>query len=255
MVVAVIVFIVLRTMWGDYSSDGGFLTGFAVVIAVMVLCVALIVRHTRIWIDLHEEGFRIERPGRRPVGHTWRETAAIKSERVRVVTDFSHSQDVLKTVIVPTRAPGSGSGRWTSSRSHRARACGPRATPSRASSPRPPSVSVPTGRQVSCRAARRWRSAPRADGVHQGRITVTPFTDVIPWIRGGFGKANPEDGVRLRVAGLAQLVGSTALSSQATKAGYRTEGDLLKVWDLLHRPGTDYVALRIMLAEASSLPA
>ncbi|MFH9090552.1 hypothetical protein [Streptomyces sp. NPDC017673] len=166
MVVAVIVFIELCTMWGDYSSDGGFLTGFTVVIAVMVLCVALIVRHTRIWTDLHEGGFRIERPGRGPVGHTWREIAAIKSERVRVLTGFSHSQDVLKTVIVPYAGPRIRFQALDFSRSHRARACGARATPSRASSPRPPGVSVPTGRHgvlPSCatvvkRTSGRWRS-------------------------------------------------------------------------------------------------
>ncbi len=256
MVFAVIVFIVLCTMWGDYSSDGGFLMWFALVTAVIVLCVALVVRHTRIRIHLYEEGFRIERPGRRPLEHTWREIASIESERVRVFINFSHSHDVLRTVIVPYAGPrirfraldffavAPGKSLWSA----RDTAEG--------------FVAQAAQRVGADRAARYLGELRDGGEVHLGPLvltragmTITPFTDVVPWSRISFVKANPEDGVHLRVAGLAKVVGSTALSSRATKAGYRTKGDLLEVWDLMHRPGTDYVALRIMLAEAPSLPA
>ncbi|MFD8381336.1 hypothetical protein ACFV2X_22780 [Streptomyces sp. NPDC059679] len=44
-----------------------------------------------------------------------------------------------------------------------------------------------------------------------------------------------------------------SVSARATKAGYRTQGDSLDVFAPAWRPGTDYVALGILLAEDSTL--
>ncbi|MHC3474438.1 hypothetical protein ACYF6T_37870 [Streptomyces sp. 7R007] len=256
MTFAVIVFVVLCTMWGDYSSDGGFLTAFAVVIVVMAVCVTLIVRNVRTWVHLYEEGFRIERPGRRPLDLAWREIASVGTQRTRVFTNFSHSHDVLKTVFVPY------AGKRIRFRAMDFFVVTPGRSLWRSQATAEGFVDVATRRVGADRAARYLAELRDGGEVHVGPLvftpsglTVTPFTDVVPWSRFRLVEAGPQEGVRLRVAGLAELVGSTALSSRAAKAGYSTKGDLLTVWDLMHRPGTDYVALRILLAQAPGLPA
>ncbi|MEW2511190.1 hypothetical protein [Streptomyces sp. NPDC046870] len=256
----VISFIVLCTLVGDhYDAEASFRLAFWSVLGAGAVCVALCVRHTRIRIREYEHGFELRRPGRRTLRYAWQEIASVGSARVSVHINLGHSHDVLKTVLRPyaggrIRIRGldyvkvrEESGFWRLFSS---------ATPDTGER----FVTTAT-RAVAAALARRHLDELGAGGAFRwGALTFTgegltldPFPGVVPWSRVALVSARPGGGVRFDVRGLAEHVGSRALPARATKAGYRTEGDRLEVFMPAHRPGSDYLALSILIAGAPAL--
>ncbi|MFF4761814.1 hypothetical protein [Streptomyces sp. NPDC001292] len=256
----VISFIVLCTLAGDhYDVESSFRLAFWAVLGAGAVCVALCVRHTRIRIREYEHGFELRRPGRRTLRYGWQEIASIESTQVSVHINLGHSHDVLKTVIRPyvggrIRLRGldyvkvrEESGFWRLLS---------RATPDTGER----FVATATQAVAEAVAQRHLDELGAGGELRWGALTFTsegltldPFPGQVPWSRITLLSAAPGKGVRLDVRGLAEHVGSRALSPRATKAGYRTEGDRLKVFMPLHRPGSDYAALSILLAHGPAL--
>ncbi|WP_229887165.1 hypothetical protein [Streptomyces olivaceoviridis] len=256
----VISFIVLCTLAGDhYDEESSFRLAFWAVLGAGAVCVALCVRHTRIRIRAYEHGFELRRPGRRTLRYTWQEIASVASTRVSVHFNLGHSHDVLKTVIRPyaggrIRVRGldyvkvrEESGFWRMFS---------RATPDTGER----FVKTATQAVAAALAQRRLDELGAGGAFHWGALTFTdegltlaPFPGAVPWSRITLVSAGPGSGVRLDVRGLAEHIGSGALSARATKAGYRTQGDRLEVFMPAHRPGSDYLALGILLAGGSAL--
>ncbi len=256
----VIVFIVLCTQAGDtYGEESSFRITFWAVLGAAVVCLALCVRHSRIRIREYEHGFELCRPGRRTLRYTWQEIASVESTRVSVHINLWHSHDVLKTVIRPyaggrIRLRGLDYVKVREETGLGKRFSG--ATPDTGEH------FVATATQAVAEAlAQRHLDEVRAGGeLRWGALTFTregltldPFPGIVPWSRITLVSAGPDEGLKLDVRGLAAHVGSPALPARATKAGYRTEGDRLKVFIPTRRPGTDYAALSILLAHGPSL--
>ncbi|MFJ6017443.1 hypothetical protein [Streptomyces sp. NPDC092952] len=258
-VVLVIVFVVMCFVARDHDIEGSFLLAMWVVPTVAAGCAALCVRHTRIRLREYEHGFEFRRPGRRTLRRTWDEIASVESTRVSVRINFSHSHDVVKTVLRPYEGGlvrlkdldyvkvRQESGFWRLATLGPVDNAGPFTT--RAT------------REVAAAVAARHLEELREGGEFRwGALTFTregltlePFPGPLEWSRIAFVSGGPGDGVRLDVRGLAEHVGSRALKPRATKAGYSTEGDHLKVFAPLHRPGSDYAALDIVLANGAAL--
>ncbi|MGW1175360.1 hypothetical protein ACWD4P_16755 [Kitasatospora sp. NPDC002543] len=255
-----ILFGVLCTLVGKYyDEDASFRLAFWAMPGAAVASLALCVRHSRIRIREYEHGFELRRPGRRTLRYAWQEVDSVESTRVSVRVNFAHSHDVLKTVIRPRtggriRLRGldyirvrEESGFWRM-----------------ISKPYPTTGAgfvSDAARAVAEARARRLLDELGAGGAYRwGALTFTaegmtlaPFPRPLPWSRIALVSAGPHDGVRLDVRGLAAHVGSRALSGRATKAGYRTEGDRLEVFVPVRRPGSDYLALDILLAHGQAL--
>ncbi|TWV53636.1 hypothetical protein FRZ03_09475 [Streptomyces misionensis] len=257
MTVAVLCFIAECVVWSKQSADASLWLGLAVTVAVMVLSVAFMVWHARKRIELHEGGFRIGRRGGPSRAFTWQEIASVKTTHVEVSVNFSRSHDYFKTVIVPysgrrirveakdffASVPGASLGALYFRGAARGTA--------------ESFVEVATQR-VGAALGERHLAELRSGGevvlgpltFTRAGMTIAPFPEPVEWSRIEFVAASPKDGVELRVAGLAAHVGG---APRATKAGYGTEGDLLKVFSLHLRPGTDYVALQRLLDEGVAL--
>ncbi|MFC9738529.1 hypothetical protein ACFVKC_11505 [Streptomyces noursei] len=255
-------FVVLCTLAGDhYDEESSFRLAFWAVLGAGAGCVALCVRHTRIRIREYAHGFELRRPGRRTLRYAWHEIASVESTRVSVSINLAHSHDVLKTVIRPyaggrIRVRGldyvkvrEESGFWRLLSG---------ATPDNGAR----FVTTATQAVAEALAQRHLEELGAGGALRWGALTFTgegltlaPFPGPVPWSRIALVSANPGSGVRLDVRGLAAHVGSRALSPRATKAGYRTEGDRLEVFMPARRPGSDYAALRILLAHGPALRA
>ncbi|MGW1255863.1 hypothetical protein ACWD5Q_11910 [Streptomyces sp. NPDC002513] len=256
----VISFIVLCTIAGDhYDEESSFRLAFWAVPGAAAVCVALCVRHTRIRIREYEHGFELHRPGRRTLRYAWQEIASVESTRVSVNINLGHSHDVLKTVIRPyaggrIRVRGldyvkvrEESGFW-------------RLLSGATGDSGERFVKNATQAVGEALAQRHLDEFGAGGSFRWGALTFTgegltldPFPGLVPWSRIAFVSGSPGSGIRLDVRGLAAHVGSRALSARATKAGYRTEGDRLEVFMPARRPGSDYVALSILLAPDSAL--
>ncbi|MFF4520561.1 hypothetical protein [Streptomyces bluensis] len=256
----VISFIVLCTLFSDhYDEESSFRLAFWAVLGAGAVCVALCVRHTRIRIREYEHGFELRRPGRPTLRYAWQEIASVESTRVSVHINLGHSHDVLKTVIRPylggrIRLRGldyvkvrEESGFWR---------LFSRATPDTGER----FVSTATQAVAEALAQRHLDELGAGGELRWGALTfagegltLDPFPGQVPWSRIALVSAGPGSGVRLDVRGLAGHVGSRALSARSTKAGYRTEGDRLEVFMPARRPGSDYVALSILLARGPAL--
>ncbi|MFL4494796.1 hypothetical protein ACJ6WD_26635 [Streptomyces sp. VTCC 41912] len=255
-------FVVLCTLAGEhYDEEPSFRLAFWAVLGAGAGCVALCVRHTRIRIREHAHGFELRRPGRRTLRYAWHEIASVESTRVSVSINLAHSHDVLKTVIRPyaggrIRIRGldyvkvrEESGFWRLLSG---------ATPDNGAR----FVTTATQAVAEALAQRHLEELGEGGALRWGALTFTgegltlaPFPGPVPWSRIALVSANPGSGVRLDVRGLAAHVGSRGLSACATKAGYRTEGDRLEVFMPARRPGSDYAALRILLAHGPALRA
>ncbi|MFD7069661.1 hypothetical protein ACFV97_20805 [Streptomyces sp. NPDC059913] len=258
-VVLVIVFIVMCVVARDHAVEGSFLVAMWAVPTVAAGCAALCVRHTRIRLREYEHGFEFRRPGRRTLRRTWDEIASVESTKVSVRINFSHSHDVVKTVLRPYEGGPirlkdldyikvrQESGFW------RLATRGP----------------VDNARPFTTRATREVAEAVAARHLEElgeggefrwGALTFTrdgltlaPFPGLLEWSRIAYVSGGPNTGVLLDVRGLAGHVGSRALKPRATRAGYSTEGDRLEVFRPVRRPGSDYAALERVLANGAAL--
>ncbi|MBY8884988.1 hypothetical protein K7472_09040 [Streptomyces sp. PTM05] len=260
LVPALMAFVVLCTMISRDASDPSLLIMCVCDVVVLAVCAGLIVRHTRARIDLHEGGFRLSRPGRRTLEYGWPQIASVATERVEVRVNFSHSHDFLRTVITPREGarirvnaldffasePGAGLRRVY---------FGGAARGSAESFLRAAAQQV--GRAVAAEQLARLRSGGEVRlgplGFTGDGMTIDPFTRPVAWSRIRLIESGPAVGVRLRVSDLPQYVGAAALAPRHTRAGYSTEGEFLDAFTLRLRPGTDYVALGVLLAEAPAL--
>ncbi|MFK4213273.1 hypothetical protein [Streptomyces sp. NPDC030920] len=251
----VIVFIVMCTIADDHYDEGSFRLALWAIPLAAAVCAALSVRHTRIRLHEYEHGFEFRRPGRR----TWDEIASVKSTRVSVRINFSHSHDVLKTVLRPyqggpirlrdldyikvrqesdfwrlaTMAPAGNTQSFTT---HASRGVAE-------------AVAARHLQELAEGGALRWGALTFT---REG-LTLRPFPGLLDWSRLTYISGSPDNGVRLGVRHLAGHVGSPALMPRATKVGYGTEGDLLDVFIPVRRPGSDYAALGIVLAHGATL--
>ncbi|WP_416875039.1 hypothetical protein [Kitasatospora sp. SC0581] len=260
LVVLLILFGVLCSLVGKYyDEDSSFRLAFWALPVAALGCLALCVRHARIRIREYEHGFELRRPGRRTLRYAWQEIASVESTRVSVHFNSAHSHDVLKTVIRPhsggrIRLRGldyirvqEECGFWRMiTKAHPT-------TGARFVSDATQSVAVARAQrlldELGAGGSFRWGALTfTTEG-----MTLSPFPAPIAWSRIALVSARPADGVRLDVRGLASHVGSRALSGRATKAGYRTEGDRLEVFVPVRRPGSDYVALSVLLAHGAAL--
>ncbi|QNT90837.1 hypothetical protein HEP81_00501 [Streptomyces griseofuscus] len=259
MTVAVICFVVECVVWSKQSADASLVVTLVVTFAVLAVSLAFMVRHTGMRIDLYEEGFRIGRRGGRARVHTWPEIASVGTVHVEVSINFSRSHDYFKTVIVPytgrrirveaknffASEPGASLGDVLFRGAARGSA---------------ESFITVASQRVGAALGQRHLAELRAGGelglgpltFTRAGMTLAPFTETVEWSRIEFVRAAPRHGVDLRVAGLPALVGGRALAPRATKAGYSTEGDLLTVFSLHLRPGTDYIALRTVVEEGGT---
>ncbi|MFG2914244.1 hypothetical protein ACGF0D_15285 [Kitasatospora sp. NPDC048298] len=255
-----IAFIVMCTLVGEYyDEESSFRLVFWAVVVAGVLCFALCVRHAHIRIREYEHGFELLRPGRRTLRYAWQEIASVESTRVSVHFNFAHSHDVLKTVIRPytgdrIRVRGLD---YVKVREE----CGfwgliKQATPDTGER----FVTIATRAVGEARAQRLVDELGAGGAFRWGALTFTaegmtlaPFAEPVAWSRIALVSATPANGVLLDVEGLAAHVGSQALRAQAIKKGYSTDGDQLRVFVPVRRPGSDYLALSILLAYGAAV--
>ncbi|MFE7465370.1 hypothetical protein ACFU6R_14895 [Streptomyces sp. NPDC057499] len=255
----VIVFVVMCTIAGDHYDEESFRLAMWAVPVAAAGCAALCVRHTRIRLREHEHGFEFRRPGRRTLHRTWDEIASVESAKVSVRINFSHSHDVVRTVLRPYEGGPirlrdldyvkvrQESGFW------RLATRGPvdnaRPFTARASREVAGAVAVRHLEELAAGGEFRWGALTFT---REG-LTLKPFPGLLEWSRITFVSGGPDIGLRLDVRGLAGHVGAAALKPRATRAGYSTEGDRLKVFMPLRRPGSDYAALAAVLANGAAL--
>ncbi|MFF4083478.1 hypothetical protein ACFYZN_29335 [Streptomyces sp. NPDC001777] len=254
----VIVFVVMCTIADDHYDEGSFRLALWSILLAAAGCAALSVRHTRIRLHEHEHGFEFRRPGRRTLCHTWDEIASVETTKVSVRINFSHSHDVVKTVLRPYEGRPirlrdldyvkvrQESGFW------RLATLGPvdnaRPFTTRASREVAEIVAALHLEELAAGGELRWGALTFT---REG-LTLKPFPGLLDWSRIALVSAGPDNGVRLDVRDLSGHVGSPALKPRATKAGYSTEGDRLDVFTPVRRPGSDYAALGIVLAHGSA---
>ncbi|MEU6662035.1 hypothetical protein [Streptomyces sp. NPDC046821] len=256
----VIVFIVMCTIAGDhYDEETSFRLAFWVIPAAAAVCLALSVRHTRIRIHEYEHGFELRRPGRPTRRLAWSDIASVETNKVSVHINFSHSHDVFKTVIrlyeggrirlrgldyIKVRQE---SGFW------RLAAVAPlgngQSFSTRAAQGAAEALAARHLAELSAGGQLRWGALTFT---REG-LTLAPFPGLLDWSRITHVSANPNTGVRLDVRGLSAHVGTRTLKPRATKAGYSTEGDRLEVFIPTRRPGSDYAALTLVLAQGAAL--
>ncbi|MFF2542902.1 hypothetical protein ACFVUY_10080 [Kitasatospora sp. NPDC058063] len=260
LVVLLLVFGVMCTLISDhYDEESSFRLALWAVPGAAAVCLALCVRHSRIRIREYEHGFELRRPGRRTLWYAWEEIASVESTRVSVHINLAHSHDVLKAVIRPY-AGGRIRLRGLDYVKVREECGFWRMITKVAPDTGARFVSVATRAVAAARAQRLLDELGAGSAFRWGALTFTaegmtlaPFPAPIAWSRIALVSAGPESGVRLDVRGLAAHVGSPALSGRATRAGYRTERDRLEVFVPVRRPGSDYVALSILLTYGSAL--